>query len=199
VAFITHEQLNARLLELQLSVTADALHGAITGLACAGYTPADDSWLLQLTQSLDGIELDAQAEAMAALHTLCVRDLTQGDFSFQLLLPDGDEFLSVRTFALSHWCGAFVAGFAGVRRTLNSEDEEVLMDLTAISYMDTEKDYNNPSEAQENERDFMELCEYTRLAAMELYVLLGTLEPAAPLAADTDKPVDLKADPQQVH
>ena len=88
MATITHEQLSARLQELQLPMAADALHGTITGLACAGIDPGHAIWLEHLSECLDGAELDEHRDAMSALQTLVARDLADGELGFQLLLPD---------------------------------------------------------------------------------------------------------------
>lgn len=179
MATITHEQLSNRLQALQLPVTAEALHGTITGLACADVSPDHSSWLEQLSECLDGMELEAHREAMVALQTLVARDLASGNLDFQLLLPDGDEFLSLRVQALGRWSESFVCGFIANTRELSSEQREILDDIAAISQIDDEEpvgqagrdrsDLNNPENANSNERDFMELCEYVRLAAMDLY------------------------------
>ena len=185
MATITHEQLSARLQELQLLMAADALHGAITGLACAGIAPSHTVWLEHLSECLDGAELDEHSEAMSALQTLVARDLADGELGFQLLLPDGEEFLSVRAQALARWSENFVCGFVAVTRELSEEDREVLNDIAAISQIDdgesaeetaldllksaNRSELNNPENAASNERDFFELCEYVRMAAMDLY------------------------------
>lgn len=179
MATITHEQLSARLQELQLPMAADALHGAITGLACAGIAPSHTVWLEHLSECLDGAELDENSDAMSALQTLVERDLADGELGFQLLLPDGEEFLSVRAQALARWSENFVCGFVAVTRELSEEDREVLNDIAAISQIDdgefaeatesNRSELNNPENAASNERDFFELCEYVRMAAMDLY------------------------------
>ncbi|HQQ74018.1 MAG TPA: UPF0149 family protein [Pseudomonadales bacterium] len=179
VATISHEQLTARLNELQLPVAAEALHGTIAGLACAGVQPRHISWIEQLSECLDGAELDDHQEAMAALHTLLVRDLADGDLGFQLLLPDSEEFLSIRARALARWTEGFVCGFVAVTRELSEDDREVINDIAAISQIDdgesaeqtarNRSELNNPENADSNERDFIELCEYVRLAAIELF------------------------------
>ena len=176
---ITHEQLSARLQELQLPMAADALHGTITGLACAGIDPGHAIWLEHLSECLDGAELDEHRDAMSALQTLVARDLADGELGFQLLLPDSEEFLSVRAQALARWSESFVCGFVAVTRELSEDDREVLNDIAAISQIDdgeseeqtdrNRSELNNPENADSNERDFIELCEYVRLAAMDLY------------------------------
>lgn len=179
MATITHEQLSARLQELQLTVAADALHGTLAGLACAGIGPGCANWMEQLSECLDGAEFDNHREAMEALSALVERDLADGDLCFQPMLPDSEEFLSVRSLALARWCEGFICGFVAVQRELSSDDREVLDDIAAISQLDGEEsleeaalnrsELNDPASAESNERDFIELCEYVRLAAMDLY------------------------------
>jgi uncharacterized protein YgfB (UPF0149 family) len=184
LATITHEQLSARLQELQLPMVAEALHGSITGLACAGIRPERENWLEQLAQCLDDAALDDAAlgehrEAMAALQALVTRDLADGELGFQLLLPDSEEFLSLRAQALGRWSESFICGFISGARDLSTEEREILADIAAISQIDDEEptgqagldrsELNNPENAESNERDFMELCEYVRMAAMDLY------------------------------
>lgn len=174
MATITHEQLSARLQELQVPVAADALHGAITGLACAGVAPDHSSWLEQLAECLAVTELDDHREAMAALHVLVARDLADAELGFRLMLPDEEEFLSVRAQALARWSENFVCGFVAVQRELTDEDRDVLADIAAISQIDDDEaaqqsELNNPENAHSNELDFMALCEYVRLAAIEFY------------------------------
>lgn len=179
MATITHEQLSARLQELQLPMLADALHGTITGLACAGVEPGHAIWLEHLSECLDGVELDEHRDLMSALQTLVARDLSDGELGFQLLLPDSEEFLSVRAQALARWSESFVCGFVAVTRELSEDDREVLNDIAAISQIDdgesaeetdrNRSELNNPENASSNEHDFMELCEYVRMAAMDLY------------------------------
>jgi uncharacterized protein YgfB (UPF0149 family) len=96
-----------------------------------------------------------------------------------LLLPDSEEFLSVRAQALARWSDSFVCGFVAVVRELSEEERELLNDIAAISQLDdgesvdagdrNRSELNNPENADANERDFFELCEYVRMAAMNLY------------------------------
>ena len=178
MALITHEQLSLRLDELALPVAAEALHGTLAGLACAGVAPAHASWLEQLAECLDGADLAAHREVMAALQTLVARDLADGQLGFQPLLPDAEEFLSLRAQALACWAEGFVCGFVALQGDLASEDREVLADIAAISQLEDDDGaersaLNDPAAANDNERDFMELCEYVRMAAIELYALYG--------------------------
>lgn len=180
-ANITHEQLGARLQALQLPITADALHGVLVGLACAGLEPNQPTWLEHVEECLEDALSSEQESVLAALQTLIGRELADSDLSFQVLLPDVEEFLSVRVQALARWCDSFAYAFVATGRALSKEDRELLEDIAAISQIDDgERDVdgkasssmsalNNPEEADSNERDFIELCEYVRMAAIDFY------------------------------
>ncbi len=173
VPVVTHEQLSERLQMLEISVPVDYLQGVLTGLACAGLSPDSPHWLLQLEECLAEVDVDAHQELFTALHTLCERDLASNDLDYQLLLPDQEEFLSLRAHALSQWCDGFIISFVAGQHELADEDKETIADLAAISQMENNDDYNNPENANENERNFLELCEYVRMAALALYALKG--------------------------
>lgn len=178
-ALITYEQLQARLQAVQLPVQVDSLHGALTGLACSGAVVDPTVWLTQLGDCLEDIALGEHEAMLSALQAWVNGDLADGDLGFQLLLPDSEEFLSVRTRALARWSESFLYAFIASGVTLAPEDREVLEDIAAISQVDdgetpadAEKNMsalNNPAEAESNERDFFELCEFVRLAAMALF------------------------------
>lgn len=178
-ALISYEQLSARLQALQLPVATDALHGALTGLACSGVTADQPTWLVQLSDCLEDIELTEHETVLSALQTWVNGELTDGDLGYQLLLPDSEEFLSVRTRALARWSDSFLYAFIASGVTLTQEDREILEDIAAISQVDdgeapeeAEQNMsalNNPEDAESNERDFFELCEFVRMAAMDLF------------------------------
>ena len=86
-----------------------------------------------------------------------------------------------RTVALGQWCQGFLAGFAlklGVTgQTPSAETQEVLSDLVAIARI------GEPDGSDDDEADFMELVEYLRMAAMNLF-----LEARDPHKTDPDTP-----------
>lgn len=171
MALMTHEQLTQRLAILEIPVAADYLQGVLAGLASAGINPDSPHWALQLGDCLQDVDIAAHLEVLTALQVLCERELASPDFGFQLLLPDAEEFLSLRAAALSQWCDGFINGFVAGQIELSAEDRETLDDLAAITQLESSEDYNNPENANENETDFMELTEYVRMAVITLHAL----------------------------
>ena len=169
MATFTYEQLNERLQALSIDLSPDYLHGTLTGLACAGLAANTPSWQEELSGCAPDIDIDTHQAMFEALQALCERALGSGEFDFQLLLPQEEEFLSVRAQSLSQWCDGFVQAYLGGRKALDPDEREALDDLYAISQMEPDETYNNPEEARSNESDFFELCEYVRMAVLSLY------------------------------
>lgn len=186
MAVMTHEQLTDRLQALAIPVAVDYLHGVLAGLACAGINPESPHWALQLGECLADVDVAAHHEMLAALHTLCERELTATDLSFQPLLPDSEEFLSLRALALSQWCDGFISGFVAGQFELSAEDQETLNDLAAITQLDSSDEYNNPENANDNERDFFELNEYVRMAVITLHALKADATNTDPVQANIE-------------
>lgn len=191
----THELLQARLQELALPVTADALHGALCGLTCAGIRSDDAAYLEHLATSLtlEPVLFSAHLDMLAALQTLIAKALADSDLSFQPLLPDGEEFLSLRVQALARWAESFVQGVLASAKTWSADDRDVLEDIAAIALLDDEDadaaedlskaSLNDPAQANDNEADFVALTEFVRMAAIEIF--REHSEPSAAPASDT--------------
>lgn len=169
VTTFTHEQLGERLQALSVPVEPDYLHGVMAGLACAGVSSTAPTWVNELSGCLPDVDIAQHPELFAALQALCEQALGNGALDFQPLLPSDDEFLTLRTQALAQWCDGFVQACLAGHRTPNSDVRETLDDLYAISQMDIDDNYNDPAEAQQNEHDFADLCEYVRMAVLSLY------------------------------
>jgi len=145
------------------------LHGVICGQLCAGGKEGDAA----LTWHLLGQEnkpSKIMSDLIIRLQSNIREQLNSEDFSFQLLLPDDDEELSLRLHALSDWCEGFISGFGGAYAkgdsTLLEETREVLKDFTAIANVDDREQ----EQVENNEQDLMEVLEYARMAAYSVFL-----------------------------
>lgn len=192
MAAFTHELLQARLQELDLPLDADTLHGALAGLTCAGISLADGEQIADLATALalDADTLQGHTEMLAALQAIIRQEIADTDLSFQLLLPDTDEFLSLRVQALARWAEAFVHGVVARKEPWSEDMRDVLEDIAQIGLLDDEgasevmdlssAALNDPAQANDNETDFIALSEFVRMAAIEIY-----REIAMPQASET--------------
>lgn len=145
------------------------LHGIICGQLCAGAKPGDAT----LTWHLMGLEnkpSKIMSDLIMRLEINIREQLEADDFSFQLLLPDDEEELSIRLHAMSDWCEGFISGFGGAfakgDSSLLEETREVLKDFTAIANVDD----SEQDEVENAEQDFMEVLEYVRMATYSVFL-----------------------------
>ena len=169
--------------ELPASVTYDELanqlagrihpseiHGYLCGLLSGGQVLNERQWLNQLEEQMgdDGFD-DAVRQLLGQLFTRTQSELESGSFVAELLLPDDDDALDIRTEALGIWCQSFISGFGqGLQGALVSEmAEEVLRDLAEIALIEA------ADEGDESERLFIEVSEFVRLAWLNVYAEVG--------------------------
>lgn len=151
-------------------VSGSRLHGALAGGLCCGMRD-DAGWMRVLEAS---IGLQALDGALRQLLMLTDATLADPDYGFEPLLPDGGEPLAERVAALGEWCDAFVLAFAAGSAAPPSQDGdgvELLSDLNAIA-CGLDPDAVGPGD-EEDEHDFMQLVEFVRIAALNLYTTRG--------------------------
>jgi len=92
--------------------------------------------------------------------------LTDEDMGLSLWLPNDDETLEDRTFALAQWCSGYLAGLGaggdGKISTLSDDANEAMKDLQQISAADV----SDTSESEEDENAFSEIVEYIRVVIL---------------------------------
>jgi uncharacterized protein len=155
------------------------LHGCVTGQLASGVSAPVEYYLKGASQVLDVDIHGPLVEAVLAMIVNISEQLNDEGFTFQPLLPDDDMELSQRVEALGQWCQGLLAGFAlGMTETqagaggdvsspaLSVEVSETLSDLSAIS----QAGFDEEEEHEQAEQDFFDVLEYSRLAALSLYM-----------------------------
>lgn len=161
----THAAVDAEASNAQLSTPASALHGALCGWLAGGGDVTPD-WPAQVLVDGD-IAAVAPGSALATLGEASARQLSDPDFSFQLLLPDDDAALAERSGALFDWCRGFLGGFglsAGEAKGLSDESREALEDMARLAAAEPQDDGDDEDEAA-----FEELVEFVRVATLLLH------------------------------
>lgn len=166
----------------QVALTAAEMHGLISGILCGGNQ--DDSWktlLHELTN--DGLAFSQTlSQPLQALYQTTKELLEEGDFLFQLLLPDDDnEAVTVFTRAdgLAGWVNHFLLGLGMVQPRLSKaqgELKEAIEDLRNIAQLGYDEDEDQEALAQSLE----EVVEYVRAAAILCYNAYSHTAPQAP-------------------
>ena len=161
------------LLEQGLETSPSELHGFLSGLLSGGATAEPEVGLSALDQSLDLVLHGELADHTMQLYTVTAAALEDEEFDFHPLLPDDSEDIIERTAALGAWSRGFLAGFAhmtagaGTAAVALSEDSsEILKDFADIAQAAVDDDETE----DEAEGSYMELVEYLRFAALNVYM-----------------------------
>jgi uncharacterized protein YgfB (UPF0149 family) len=149
-----------------LAEAAEA-HGTLAGCLCGASAFRFEDWLREILP-----EGQAGPEALATLQELYAATagaLLQPDMEFELLLPEDDQAIAVRTAALAQWCQGFLYGLgAGAipdASTLPGEVGEIVRDFVEISRASV--DARQDEEA--NESAYSELVEFVRVGVQLLF------------------------------
>ena len=164
------DQLSDLFVEVRSFTPPSELHGMLCGQLCAGLRPAQQSWLVAAQEQMnvpEGLQPRAKS-VLADFYDQVLASLAADNLSFSVLLPGDDEPVVERTEALGQWCTGFISGYgmAGIDKTKMSEESAgVLTDLAQIAMVEAE----DLEQSEESERDFCEVYEYVRMAALMLF------------------------------
>jgi uncharacterized protein len=169
---VTHEELQAALSRLDISVDAAEAHGLLCGALCTreGYGAKD--WLAELAADQEMAPSVAEPE-LTRFPGQVLEALQSIEFEFEPLLPGDDAPLDDRVAALAAWCGGYLYGIgtgtpdpAAVK---SGEVAEYLRDLADIARAELEPGRSGEA----GEGDFFELVEFVRAGAQLAYDALA--------------------------
>lgn len=177
------DDLQALLETLNCDLDAAELHGILTAQACVSAVEAISDANLNDTQRFLGENIDLNGADRRELQA-CLEQtqdaLGNGDLGFDMWLPGDDESMGMRAEGLSQWCLGFTYAFAVLEKSrhlnLSADEElaEVLQDYAAIAELDSALD-DDDEEHNGTEEDYMQLSEYVRVAAMNVFVCCARL------------------------
>jgi hypothetical protein len=166
---LSYEQLSEELASLELSIDVAELHGILTGCLVFGGQFQAENYLRSLLLNKTGAAFRQANNALFSLVSITHAWLINFGFDFKLILPNESEGLLIRVAAFNRWCQGFLEGFdmgGIVLDDIESEDIlEILQHMDEFSQMNAEDfDY----EDDEDEKAFLELTEYVRLAVLQI-------------------------------
>jgi len=165
-----HHALQQLLIKIDADVSAATIHGIWCGRLAAGDQFTSSDWWI-FTQRLLGEEVvyeDNMVAAFKAVAKFADQHLQSDSFEFEPWLPADNSDCSDRLAALAEWCQGFIEGLISVlgkRLAATSEDtREVVKDLLDIGEVDS-----TVSGTEEDEKQFRELAEYVKVAALNVW------------------------------
>lgn len=179
---IRYDELEDALKRCGATWDAAQAHGLLSGkLAIAG-ADSGFSWLSQVLEGTDSSDaLRNECEVMlSSVFESTYRQLSQRQSGFEPLLPDDEDATQIRAVALAHWCEGFLHGLVSsdhgnaLKQQLAAEPlSEIIKDMLQITRAVAE----DGSEGETDERAYIELVEYLRVAAQLTYEELVEFRP----------------------
>ncbi len=157
-------------LEEPVSTPAE-MHGLLCGLVCASPMNFELPSCYQdsaIMRELYPVILEQFSHA-----------LDEETFKLELLLPDDEQPLSVRTHAIGEWAQGFMAGLGeGGFQIVNSNPEiqEILEDFQAIAQIQGGDPVDDKDVTEDDEKAFFNVYEYIRIAVLNIYTDLVIAE-----------------------
>ena len=148
-----------------LAIDSSELHGGLCGwLAAGGADNAD--WLAHVLAD-DAIAAVAAGSTLDQLREASAGQLEDRSFDFELLLPEAEASLAIRSGALFDWCRGFLGGFglaAGKSPPLSDEGSEALADIAKLAAATPQDDGD-----EEDEAALAEIEEFVRVAVLLIH------------------------------
>jgi len=176
------EEIANHMVEQGVESSPSTVHGCLCGLLAAGAPSEAEVCLDALDQAL-GLSVHGElAEQVMQLYTVTAAALLDDEFDFYPLLPDDEVDIAERTGEMAAWCKGFLAGFAHVSvgaekspPALSEDSGEILKDFAKIS----QAIIDDQDSEEELENSYMELVEYLRFAALNVFMDLVSDDPVA--------------------
>ena len=163
------------------------LQGFLVGQLVVGESLSPEDWIAQAAAYTDSVEPPNEEESRTFLELFAAtaHQLKEGEMDLALLLPDDATEISLRVDALGQWSKGFLAGFvmAGkmVQESKGQQEyspdvSEALTDMAAIAQVNLSED---DSDEELREKNYFEISEYLRLAAITLHMECSNVETPA--------------------
>lgn len=158
---------------LALPISGSGLQGIMCGYLCAGLGSVCESYLHALVPNAQDEEKRAAMVILFDVFAVTQQQITYTNFDLSLLLPEDDVSLVERAKAFSEWCEGFIQGLTVANINLKALDDEELQESIQHITDFSSLDYALLDVEEEDERAFMEITEYTRMAVLRIYHELG--------------------------
>ncbi len=149
------------------------LHAQASAMLCVNRTSSFDYWLGQMVTEycIENPQDPNFKTVMSAVFDYAKEQLSQDDYTYQLLLPQDEVSLTERVAILAEWVATFISavGVQGMSdEGLSVDCKEFIRDLAQIARIE-----NDAMDVSGEELDFIEITEYIRTGVMMMYIELN--------------------------
>ena len=167
----TYQQIQQLLAQERSLADAAEAHGTLAGCLCGASDYRFEDWLREILP--EGRAGAAASTTLQELYTATATALLQPDMEFELLLPEDEESIEVRTAALAQWCQGFLYGLGTGSipdaSKLPGDVGEIVRDFVEITRAGVDGD----QDPEANESAYAELVEFVRVGVQLLFEELG--------------------------
>ena len=178
-SFNNYAQIQRLIADSRAVAEAAEAHGTLAGALCATGAYRLEDWLAEILP--EGLAADSAAiPSLRDIYDETRTALSGTQMQFELLMPDDQSPIELRTEALRLWCNGFVYGLgtsgAPDPERLPGDAGEIVRDLAQI--MRAGVDEREGTEA--NEAALAELVEFVRVGVQVVFEELGALRQPSP-------------------
>ena len=169
---IDHDSIDNAIQRMEGDSSPSEMHGTLCGMLSINPLTDSRTWISQLLPTFDSSNILHQEihELLEKFHLETKSQLNDPECDFQLILPDDDDTLEIRTNAICDWCQGYLAGISmsGVKdlNTLPGHAQEICHDFIEISRAPANYEIES---SEEDEVALLELVEYIRVAVLLIY------------------------------
>ncbi len=170
---ISYAELERAINEMGAKISAAELHGLLTGMLCAVRPPKESVWRELILESMNcAMPVKKHWDIISKTASRIASELTDISLGFIVLLPGDEIDLPIRAVELGAWCRGFLSGLglAGISGNdlQNPVIKELVYDLSQIARLSADMQETT----EEDERSYMELIEYLRIAVQNIQLEL---------------------------
>ncbi|THB67563.1 MAG: YecA family protein [Gammaproteobacteria bacterium] len=173
---ITYSEAELLLSESRAALSAAEAHGLLCGMLSAERETSKSEWMAIVLQDgeLKGATGKECLIVLNRIFEISKNLLQDGEFAFELFLPEDDESIAMRAEAIGKWCQGFLLGIVqgndkdAPPQQYSVEISELIRDFTEI----TKIDFSNADD-EEDEESLMQLTEFVKVGSLLTYETLG--------------------------
>ena len=174
----TFDELQFALKQEGAAMGASELHGVLTAHAAkSGYDEFGAQLAINAWLDIESPSADLRQRVKTMAEATRDQVAPYAEYDLAIVLPSEDAPLNEQLFELTCWCAGFLSGLGEteglIEQLKQTEVGELVDDLLMIARTGSEI-----ADGEENERDFVEVLEFVRIAALNIAAELFELKQA---------------------